>query len=149
MLTQNAQAAKDLFSPVDKTYPEASAALLRVSLGIMYLTHSVLLKVVTFGMAGTVQFFESVGLPAFTAYLTTGAEAIGGALLVLNLGTRLVALGLIPVLLGAAWVHAGNGWPFSNPGGGWEYPVFLIVVSVAVALQHRTGWKTHPAPART
>jgi putative oxidoreductase len=133
---------------IDKTYPEAAAALLRMSLGIMYLTHSVLLKVITYGMDGTVQFFESVGLPAFTAYLTTGAEAIGGALLLLNLGTRLVALGLIPVLIGATWVHAGNGWPFSNEGGGWEYPVFLIVVSLAVALQHRTAWKAYPAPVR-
>jgi len=24
---------------------------------------------------------------------------------------------------------------FSNPGGGWEYPIFLIVISVVVALQ--------------
>jgi putative oxidoreductase len=31
-------------------------------------------------------------------------------------------------------VHLGNGWVFSNPNGGWEYPVFLIVVSVVVAL---------------
>ena len=44
-------------------------------------------------------------------------------------------LALIPVLGGALWVHAGNGWVFSNAGGGWEYPLFLIVVSVVVALQ--------------
>ena len=31
-------------------------------------------------------------------------------------------------------MHAGNGWVFSAPNGGWEYPLFLIVVSLVVAL---------------
>jgi putative oxidoreductase len=45
-----------------------------------------------------------------------------------------VALALTPTLLGAIiWVHAANGWVFSAKGGGWEYPAFLLVVSVAVA----------------
>lgn len=116
-------------------------AVLRISLGVMFLAHSVLLKVVTYGFDGTAQFFVSIGLPAAVAYLTIFAEAIGGALLVLGIGTRVVALALIPILLGATWVHAGNGWVFSNTGGGWEYPVFLIAVSVVVALQDRGAWK--------
>jgi len=65
------------------------------------------------------------------------AEVVGGALLILNIRTREVALALIPVLLGATWVHHANGWVFSNTGGGWEYPVFLIIVSAVVALQDR------------
>ena len=40
----------------------------------------------------------------------------------------------MPVLAGALWVHAGNGWVFSAANGGWEYPLFLIVVSFVVAL---------------
>ena len=31
-------------------------------------------------------------------------------------------------------MHAGNGWLFTNEGGGWEYPVFLTVAAGAVAL---------------
>lgn len=116
---------------------QIASAILRITLGVMYLTHSVLLKVFVFGVAGTVQFFESLGLPGFVAYLTIFAEAIGGALLVLGIGTRAVALALIPILLGATWVHSGNGWVFSNTGGGWEYPVFLVIVSVVVALLDR------------
>lgn len=116
-------------------------AILRISLGVMFLAHSVLLKVFMFGTAGTAQFFVSLGLPAALAYLTIFAEAIGGALLVLGIGTRVVALALIPILAGAAWVHSGNGWVFSNTGGGWEYPLFLIVISVVVALQDRGGWR--------
>ncbi len=114
---------------------ELAAFLLRISLGIMYLAHGVVLKLYTFGLAGTAGFFESVGLPAWLAYLTTAAEAAGGVLLILGVQTRLVALALIPSLLGAIiWVHAPNGWVFSAKGGGWEYPAFLIVASVAAAL---------------
>jgi len=110
------------------------SAILRIALGTMYLTHSIVLKVLTFGFAGTAQFFVSIGVPAPVAYLTILAEVVGGTLLVLGFGTRYVALALIPILLGATWVHAGNGWVFSSAGGGWEYPVFLIIVSVVVAL---------------
>ena len=113
----------------------ASAALLRISLGVMYLTHSIVLKVFTFGFAGTAGYFASLGLPAGTAYVVIAAEVAGGILLLANVKTGWVSLALLPVLFGALWVHSGNGWVFSATGGGWEYPVFLIVVSVAVALQ--------------
>ena len=112
-----------------------ATTLLRVTLGIMYLAHSVVLKYFTFTLAGTAQFFQSIGLPPSLAYVVFALEAVGGILLVLGIKTRWVALGLIPVLLGAAWVHIGNGWVFSAPNGGWEYPIFLIVVSVVVGLQ--------------
>jgi putative oxidoreductase len=58
-------------------------------------------------------------------------EAVGGVLLVLGVGTRWVALALIPVLLGAIWAHSGNGWVFSAANGGWEYPLYLTVLAVA------------------
>ena len=114
---------------------DAAALLLRLSLGVMYLTHSIVLKVFTFGFAGTAGYFASLGLPSFTAYVVIAAEAIGGVLLLANIATGWVALALLPVLGGALWVHSGNGWVFSAAGGGWEYPLFLIVVSAAVALQ--------------
>ena len=109
--------------------------VLRVALGIMFIAHSVVLKYFTFTLAGTAQYFASIGLPASLAYVVFAAEAVGGVLLVLGLYTRWVALALVPVLLGAMWVHAGNGWVFEAPNGGWEYPLFLIVISVVVALQ--------------
>ena len=108
--------------------------LLRVSLGVMFIAHSVILKWMTFTLAGTAQYFESLGLPAWLAYATFLAEFIGGVLLVLGVQSRWVALALVPVLAGAFWVHSGNGWVFSGQGGGWEYPLYLIVLSVAQAL---------------
>ena len=108
--------------------------LLRVSLGAMFLAHGLLLKVLTFGFAGTAGFFVSLGLPAALAYLTIFAEIVGGLLLILGVQTRWVSLALLPILLGAFWVHAGNGWVFSAANGGWEYPGYLAVLAVAQAL---------------
>jgi len=108
---------------------------LRVGLGVMYLAHSVVLKLLTFGLAGTAGYFTSIGLPGWLAYLTFAAEAAGGLMLVLGIQARWVALALIPALAGAIiWVHGANGWVFNAPGGGWEYPLYLIVLSIAQAL---------------
>jgi putative oxidoreductase len=108
--------------------------LLRVSLGLMFIAHSVLLKYFTYTLPGTAQFFESIGLPGVLAYVVFWMEAIGGVLLVLGVQTRLVAAALVPVLLGATWAHAGNGWVFSNANGGWEYPLYLTVLAAAQVL---------------
>lgn len=109
-------------------------ALLRITLGVMYLAHSVILKGMTYGLAGTAKFFESIGLPGPLAYAVFTMEAVGGLLLILNVKARWVAAALLPILAGATWTHAGNGWVFSNANGGWEYPVFLAIASVVLIL---------------
>jgi putative oxidoreductase len=108
--------------------------LLRVALGAMFITHSVLLKLLTFTLVGTAQFFVSLGLPAWLAYATFIAEVVGGVLLILGVQTRWVALALSPILLGAVWVHAGNGWVFTAANGGWEYPAYLFLLCIAQAI---------------
>lgn len=110
------------------------ATVLRLSLGGMYIAHSLVLKHFTYTLPGTAQFFESLGLPGALAYATFWAELIGGLMLVAGIASRWVALALVPVLAGAAWAHAGNGWVFSAQNGGWEYPVFLIAMSFVLAL---------------
>lgn len=114
---------------------DTAALVLRVALGVVYLAHSILLKLLTFGLPGTARFFVSVGLPGWLAYVTFAAEALGGVLLILGIYTRWVALALTLPLLGAiVWVHGGNGWVFSAPNGGWEYPAFLLAVSAVQVL---------------
>ena len=112
---------------------DLAALLLRLTLGTMFVAHG-LLKYFVFTPAGTVKFFESLGLPGPLAYLTIAAEVLGGIALVAGYHTRVVASALVPVLLGAAWAHAGNGWLFSSPNGGWEYPVFMAFAAIAAAL---------------
>lgn len=114
-------------------YNQYAALILRVSLGVVFIAHG-LLKVLVFTLPGTVQFFDSVGFPGWLAYPVAYIEIGGGALLVAGVATRQLSVLFLPILLGALWVHAGNGWVFSNPNGGWEFVAFLIVASVVQAL---------------
>src|SRR5262252_479491 len=107
-----------------------AALLLRVSLGTMFVAHA-LLKYFVFTLPGTAQFFASLGLPGFLGYATFAAELVGGLLLVAGGWTRGVAIALGPVLIGATWAHAGNGWLLTSPNGGWEYPAFLTLTAIA------------------
>ncbi|VFR16287.1 putative membrane protein [plant metagenome] len=115
-----------------RTAPYA-ALVLRLALGIMYLAHG-LTKLLVFTLPGTAGFFAKVGFPGWLAYPVTFFEIIGGALLILGVLPRWIAALATVQLLAAATVHFGNGWGFGNPGGGWEYPVFLAAASAALAL---------------
>lgn len=109
------------------------ALTLRLALGTMLVAHG-LLKVLVFTVPGTVQFFVSVGLPGALAYAVIALELIGGTLLLAGVAVRWAALALIPVMLGAMSVHWHNGWVFSAPHGGWEYPALLAVLMLVQAL---------------
>ncbi len=110
-----------------------AALTLRVSLGTMFIAHA-LLKYFVFTLPGTAQFFQSIGLPGVLGYVVFAAELIGGILLIAGVRTRAVALALVPVMIGATWAHAGNGWLFNAPNGGWEYPAFWTIALVVQAL---------------
>ena len=110
------------------------ALLLRVALGALFLAHG-LLKLLVFKPAGTAAYFRSLGLPGFFGYLTMVAELGGGTLLILGVATSLVALALVPLLIGTIYmVHGSKGWIFTNEGGGWEFPAFWALALVVQAL---------------
>ena len=113
---------------------DLAALILRVTNGILFLLHAGL-KLFVFTPAGTVGFFESIGLPGFLAYIVIAAELLGGVALILGYKTRIVSLGLILVLLGAIFtVHLSAGFFFSNANGGWEYPAFWAVTLLVLSL---------------
>lgn len=121
-------------TPLANRNADLAALILRVTLGGLFITHA-LLKIVVFTLPGAAGFFQSLGLPGFLAYVVTFAELLGGAALVAGFQTRIVALVLIPVLLGAIFtVHLANGFFFSNPNGGWEYPAFWAIALVVQSL---------------
>ena len=111
---------------------ETSALILRVSLATVLLVHSLYLKLVVFTLAGTAQFFGSIGLPEILAYFVFVVEAVAGMALLLGFKTRFFSALVIPVLLGATWAHSTNGWLFTNTGGGWEYPLLLTLIAVVL-----------------
>lgn len=111
-----------------------AALILRVSMGVMFLAHGLLLKVMTFGVAGTAGFFQSIGYPALLAYAVIAAEIVGGLALILGAYVRVVSLALVPVMIGATLQHLPAGWLFSAQGGGWEFPAFWTVALLVQAL---------------
>jgi len=112
---------------------ELGISLLRFSLGVMWMAHA-LLKFLVFTLPGTANYFASIGLPGWVAYPVFAAELLGGLAIVLGLYARQVSLALVPIMLGAAWVHLPNGWVHTSAGGGWEYPLFLSISSLALWL---------------
>ncbi|GAB3256054.1 DoxX family protein [Chitinimonas naiadis] len=104
--------------------------LLRSALGLMWFTHGFVLKFLTFGVSGLADWMSGIGYPAWAAAPLILAEVIGGIAILLGIYGRWVSLALLPILVGALQIHSGNGWVFSNTGGGWEYPLFLIAASL-------------------
>ncbi len=49
-------------------------------------------------------------MPGWTVYPVAFIDLVGGALLVLGMGTRVIAAVLICIEFGAGWVHVENGW---------------------------------------
>ena len=126
-----------------KTAPYAILAL-RVTTGALFLFHG-LVKLFVFTPAGTAGYFESIGLPGALGYLTLLVEIAGGLALILGVKARLVSLALVPVLLGAAYFgHGGSGFGWSNPNGGWEYPLMWAIVQAALAALGDGAWALVP-----
>jgi putative oxidoreductase len=110
-----------------------AAFLLRAALGAMWISHA-LLKYLVFTIPGLTAFLESKGLPAFAAWPLFAAELVGGIAILAGFYGRYVSALLLPILVVATWTHIPNGWVFTAPNGGWEYPAFLIAASLAHGL---------------
>ena len=84
-----------------------------------------------YGPSGTLQYFRSLGVPTVAGWIGILAEAVGPLLLVLGLGTRVVALLLAGVMVGAVvLVHRPNGffmnWFGQAKGEGFEYHLVML-----------------------
>ena len=118
---------------IDTRFAPYGALVLRIALGVMFIAHAYL-KLAVFTVPGFAGFLGQVGLPGFLAWPIMLAELIGGIAILIGFHGRYVSLALIPILLGALSVHAGNGWVFNAPNGGWEYPAFLALTALAHVL---------------
>lgn len=122
------------------TSPSWAITVVRVVLGVIFFAHGaqkVLGWFGGYGLKGTTGFFTSIGLPLPIAYLVCFFEFLGGIGLVLGLFTRLAALAVIIVMIGAILkVHLPNGF-FINweltPGRGHGYEANLGFIAMGVA----------------
>lgn len=111
-----------------------SVALLlaRVALGVIFLVHGYQ-KFATMGIAGTTQFFESVGIPlaGVAAPLVAVLEVAGGLALILGTALPVVGTLLAVDMVGAIiFVHLANG--FAVDKGGYEFVLALAAGALAV-----------------
>ncbi|TLV21548.1 DoxX family protein [Klebsiella indica] len=133
---------------IDQRTAPYAALVMRLALGILFLAHFGL-KFFVFTPAGTAKFFASLGLPGWLAYITMTVELLGAIALILGVYTRIVAVILIPILLGAIFtVHGPAGFFFTNPNGGWEFPAFWIVGLIVLALTGDGKYALKPTPVK-
>ncbi|MNZ92137.1 putative oxidoreductase CatD [compost metagenome] len=116
---------------------EWGTTLLRVVLGVIFLVHGY----VKFqgGIENTSGFFESLGLPGFSAYVVALIELLGGVALVLGFGTRIIA-GLLAIIMAVATIKVKLAVGFLGNGqmAGYELDLALLAISVYLALKSRT-----------
>lgn len=117
----------------EKTTTPYAALLLRISLGTLFLMHGAVLKLGTFGLAGTMGYFGSIGFPPIIGAIVAFAEVGAGIALIAGVGVRAVSLLAMPILIGATAQHAGAGWLFTSPGGGFEFPALWTVLLLVQA----------------
>ena len=129
---------------IDARFAPYGAFALRLALGAMFIAHAYL-KLAVFTVPGFAGFLGSVGLPTVLAWPIILAELVGGVAIIVGFHSRIASLVLLPVLLGALVVHASNGWLFTAPNGGWEYPAFLVLAALAQALIGDGAFALKPA----
>ncbi|MGG3928017.1 DoxX family protein [Metabacillus fastidiosus] len=114
-----------------------AATILRVFLGITFLIHG--LSKFQGGIENTVGFFESLGLPGFTAYMVALIELIGGIAVILGLGTRIISI-LFVIVLAVAIVKVKLAAGFLGNGqmAGYELDLALMAISIYLAITKRS-----------
>ncbi len=117
-------------------HPDAGRLLLRLSLATVFLFHGAQKLFGLFGgygIAGTAQFMESIGLPfpSLSATLAGGAEFFGGLAFLTGVGLRVLGVPLTITMLVAAFSLRQS---FDVQAGGMEYPLTLALASAALVL---------------
>ncbi|PLT28665.1 DoxX family protein [Peribacillus deserti] len=97
------------------------------------------------GIAGTGGWFESIGIKPGKpiAAFSGAAELLSGILFVLGLFLPVAAILVVAVMIGSiVKVHGPKG--FSVTAGGFEYNLFLIIVSIGLALIGPGAFSVNP-----
>ena len=117
---------------VDPVLAKYGIFLLRVAVGIDWIGHA-LLKTYR-GMHTHEALLAKNGITPLLAWPTFSVELIGGCAILLGWYTRQWSAFLLVFLAVVVWVKWPVGWLYSNPGGGWEYPLFWLVAQAALVL---------------
>ena len=117
-----------------------SLLIVRLALGFVILPHGMQKALGMFGgygFAGTVGFFQSMGMPFIIGTLVILAEFVGSIGVIIGLGTRFMTASILLTMSGAMVLggHLNNGffmnWFGMQKGEGVEY--FVLVIGLALA----------------
>ena len=139
-----------MFRTLLRTSDDPAPALARLTLGLVLFPHGaqhVLGWFGGYGFQGTLQWMTAtLGFPAFLAVLALVTEITAPVALVLGVGGRIAALGVVGLMLGALSTHLPNGffmnWFGSLPAGseGYEYHLLAIALAGVVTLRGSGAW---------
>jgi putative oxidoreductase len=132
-----------MISKLMKTDGDVAGLILRVTLALVMFPHATQKLFGWFGgygLEGTLQFFASLGIPAWLGVLTILIEFAASIALLLGLFGRVAALGVGGIIVGAVvTVHASNGffmnWTGAQAGEGFEYHLLFLAMAAVVVLK--------------
>ena len=132
-----------MLGSIFRTSDDVSAFIARITLGVVMLPHGLQKLLGLFGGAGfsgTVEFFVGSGIPAFIAVLIIIGESFGSLGLIFGFLSKLAALGIILIMLGAiVTIHIKNGffmnWNGTGPGEGFEFHLLAIGLGLVVLIK--------------
>jgi putative oxidoreductase len=105
-----------------------------------------------YGFRGTMAYFTKSGFPPALAFLAITAEFLGPFGLALGLLTRVAALGIATVMLGALLVHRRYGffmnWFGAQQGEGVEYHILALSLALALVIGGAGTWSLDALFAR-
>ncbi|KYG90589.1 oxidoreductase [[Bacillus] sp. KCTC 13219] len=108
---------------------EIGKVILRAILGLTFFIHG--FSKFQGGIANTAGFFDSIGVPGFMAYVVAVIELVGGIILILGLGTRVVSMLLAVIMIGAIFtVKLSAGFLGDGQMAGYELELLLLAMSV-------------------
>ena len=136
-----------LFAPIS----DWGLLVLRLGLGAVFLVHGwakLNPKGPMGGPAGFIGFLKQLGvpLPSFFGWVVILLETAGAVLLILGLGTRLLAAGLVVDMI-VAITRVKRGMAkvaFMDPKGGWELDFALLAQALALVFTGAGGLALDP-----
>lgn len=132
-----------MFKRLLSTSNDVTLTILRLVLGVVFFAHGAQKMLGWFGGYGfhaTMGFFTHGGMPAPLAFLVICTEFFGGLGLMVGLLTRVAALGIAGLMVGAIFmVHLQNGffmnWMGTQKGEGIEYHLLAIAIAATLLLR--------------
>ena len=132
-----------MFKKLISTSNDVALTILRLVLGVVFFAHGAQKLLGWFGgygLTATVGAFTHMGMPAPIVYLIIATEFFGGLGLILGFLTRIPALGIGCLMVGAIFlVHMPNGffmnWANNQKGEGIEYHLMAIAMAAVLLLR--------------